>query len=90
MILKRFARTIEIEVSPEQFMFRCGRQEHRVPTRGYIKKVGGIPSYDFQEQPKTTEYMPIDLFSSLPADARVVPFRRRLNPADVLRIIEEE
>lgn len=66
MILKRFARTIEIEVSPEQFVFRCDRQEHRVPTRGYVKKVRGEePSYAFELEPKSDAYVAISLFSSL-------------------------
>ena len=71
MILRRFARTIEVEVSPEEFVYRYREQERRVPTRGYIKHIPGeIPSYVFREQPKTNEYVPVSLFFSLPADAR--------------------
>jgi len=69
MILRRFARTIEIEHSPEQFVFRCGRQEHRVLTRGYMKKLGGgEPSYAFELEPGSDAYVPVNLFSSLHPD----------------------
>jgi hypothetical protein len=68
-MLKRFARTIEVEVSPEEFVYRYGDRERRVPTRGYIRKVKNRePSYLFEEEPVTNEYMPVSLFSSLPSD----------------------
>ncbi len=68
-MLKRFARTIEVEVSPEEFVYRCGERERRVPTRGYIRKAKyGEPSYLFEEQPTTNESVPVSLFSSLPRD----------------------
>jgi hypothetical protein len=68
-MLKRFARTIEVEVSPDEFVYQYGGQERRVPTRGYIRKVKNRePSYLFAEQPVTDECMPVSLFSSLPAD----------------------
>jgi len=68
-MFRRFARTIEVEVYPEEFVYRCGQRERRVPTRGYIKKVkDSTPSYVFQEQPATKEYVAVSLFSSLPPD----------------------
>jgi hypothetical protein len=68
-MLKRLARTIEVEVFPEEFVYRYGERERRVPTRGYIRKVKGQePSYCFDEQPRTNEYLPVSLFSSLPGD----------------------
>ncbi len=68
-MLKRFARTIEVEVSPEEFVYRHGEQERRVPTRGYIRKAKNRePSYRFEEQPATNDYVPVNLFSSLPRD----------------------
>ena len=68
-MFRRFARTIEVEVYPEEFVYRCGPRERRVPTRGYIKKVkDSTPSYVFQEQPATKEYVAVSLFSSLPPD----------------------
>ena len=68
-MLKRFARTIEVEVFREEFVYRYGEQERRVPTRGYIRRVENRePSYLFEEQPMTNEHMRVSLFSSLPAD----------------------
>ncbi len=68
-MLKRFARTIEVEVFPEEFVYRYGGQERRVSTRGYIRKAKNRePTYLFEEQPTTNEYVPISLFSSLPSD----------------------
>jgi uncharacterized FAD-dependent dehydrogenase len=68
-MLEKFARTIEVEVFPDEFVYRYGGRERRVPTRGYIRKVkDSTPSYLFEEQPTTDEYMPVNLFSSLPAD----------------------
>jgi hypothetical protein len=68
-MLKRFARTIEVDVFPEEFVYRYAQRERRVPTRGYIRKLNGQePSYCFDEQPRTNEYLPVSLFSSLPAE----------------------
>jgi len=70
-VLKRFAKTIEVEVFPEESVYRYGGQERRVPTQGYVRKVkNSEPSYLFEEQPTTNEYVPVSLFSSLPADLR--------------------
>jgi len=70
-MLERFARTIEVEVFPEKFVYRHGQQERCVATRGYIRKVKyGDSSYRFEEQPTTNDYAPISLFSSLSADAQ--------------------
>jgi hypothetical protein len=68
-MLKRFARTIEVEVFPEKFVYRYGQQERCVPTRGYIRKVKDQrPAYLFAEQAATSEDVPVSLFSSLPPE----------------------
>jgi hypothetical protein len=70
-MLKRFARTIEVEISLDEFVYRYGEQERRVPTRGYIRKAKcGEPSHLFEEQPTTNESVPVSLFSSLPRGLR--------------------
>ncbi len=68
-MFKRFARTIEVEVFPGRFVYRCGQQERCVPTRGHIRKVKNQePPCLFEEQPTTNEYVPVSLFSSLPPE----------------------
>jgi hypothetical protein len=68
-ILKRFARTIEVEVGPEYFVFRCGQKENRVLTRGYIRQtIWCDPAWAFGEQPKTDKDVPISLFAPLPPE----------------------
>jgi hypothetical protein len=67
MLLKRFARTIEIEVSPEEFVYRYRGQERRIPTRGYIAKIKG-EGFCWSEEQETQEYVPICLFSSVPPE----------------------
>jgi hypothetical protein len=68
-ILKRFARTIEVEVGPECFVFRCGPRERRVPTRGYIREtIWCDPAWAFSEQPKTDKDVPVSLFAPLPPE----------------------
>jgi hypothetical protein len=64
--LRRLARTIDIEVGPECFIFRCGQRENRVSTSGYIRKVARQePPYLFDLERKTDEYSPVHLFGPL-------------------------
>ncbi|MBN1361066.1 MAG: hypothetical protein JW993_10755 [Sedimentisphaerales bacterium] len=68
-ILKRFAKTIEIEVSPEAFVFRCKGEPIRIATHGYLRRLkSGVPPYEFGEEPGTSVCTPISLFSSLPRE----------------------
>jgi len=68
---KRFYRTIEIEVSPKEFTYRYKDREHRVPTRGYLRKSGGDDwGYQFEEKCETTEHVPIDLSCVVPLEFR--------------------
>jgi hypothetical protein len=70
-VLSRFAKTIEIDVSLEEFVYRREDQEHRVATRGYIRKVKREePSYEFDTELKTVADVPVCLFSSLPPEYR--------------------
>ncbi len=63
---KRLARTIDIEVGPEFFVFRYGQREHRVPTHGYIRRAkGAVPPYEFELERKKDEDVPIRLFEPL-------------------------
>ncbi|MGE5295194.1 MAG: hypothetical protein ACM3VT_10235, partial [Solirubrobacterales bacterium] len=67
----RFAKTIEVEVSLDEFVYRHKGQEHRVATRGYIRRVKGEePPYQFDRECKAVEDVPINLFSSMPAEYR--------------------
>jgi hypothetical protein len=68
-MIERFIPRIEIEVFRDRFVFRNGRQERVVPTRGYIKREKNHPrSYVFDEQPVSNEHRQISLFDSLPGD----------------------
>jgi hypothetical protein len=63
---KRLARTIDVEVGPEFFVFRYGQREHRVPTRGYIRRAkGAVPPYEFELERRKDEDVPIRLFEPL-------------------------
>lgn len=67
----RFAKTIEIEVSLEEFIYRHKDRENRVATRGYIRRAKGEePPYQFDRECKAVEDVPISLFSSMPAEYR--------------------
>ena len=68
-LFKRLARTIDVEVAPEFFVFRYGQREHRVPTHGYIRRAkGAVPPYEFDLEPKTDQHVPITLFEPLPPE----------------------
>ena len=68
-IMKRFAKTIEIDVAPDRFVFRCGTKERAVPTQGYIRKIRNDPlEYCFDEERHKDADTPISLFAPLPAD----------------------
>jgi len=70
-MLERFARTIEVDVSPDEFVYRYGERERRVPTRGYLRKLEGPGgSYEFDEAQKTGQHIAVSLFSSLPVEFR--------------------
>ena len=46
-MFKKLVRTIEIDISPEQFVYRKAQQELTIATRGYInikKARGRFPS----------------------------------------------
>jgi GGDEF domain-containing protein len=47
-VLKRFALTIEVEVGPEYFVYRCGQKENRVLARGYIRAADDLPGIVFE------------------------------------------
>jgi hypothetical protein len=68
-IMKRFAKTIEIDVAPDRFIFRCGTKECSVPTHGYIRKIRNDPlEYCFNEERQKDADAPISLFAPLPPD----------------------
>jgi hypothetical protein len=68
---KRFYRTIEIAVSPEEFTFRYKDQERRVSTRGYLLKIKDDEwGYRFDGERKTPEHVPIDLSLGVPVELR--------------------
>lgn len=68
-IMKRLARTIEIDVAPDRFVFRYGTEERSVPTQGHIRKVRhDPPEYCFDEERQKDADTPISLFAPLPPD----------------------
>ncbi|UCD53509.1 MAG: hypothetical protein JSW27_12810 [Phycisphaerales bacterium] len=68
-ITKKLARTIEIDVAPDRFVFRCGTKEHSIPTQGYIRKIRNDPlEYCFDEERQKDADRPISLFAPLPPD----------------------
>lgn len=68
-MFKRLARRIDIDVSPEYFVFRWRQQEHRVPRSGYIRRAKrSEPPYEFDLEQKTDKHMPIRLFEPLPPE----------------------
>jgi hypothetical protein len=70
-LLKRFARTIEVEVGPEYFVYRYGQKENRVLTRGYIRKsAAGETSWAFSDRPEMGKCKAISLFSAFPPELR--------------------
>jgi hypothetical protein len=64
-MLKKFASMIEIDISPEQFVYRKAQQELPIATRGYVKKTtwGATSYYTYAPHQKTEKYIPITLFS---------------------------
>ena len=42
-IMKKLARTIEIDVAPDHFVYRYGTEARSVPTQGYIRKIRNEP-----------------------------------------------
>ncbi|MHC4517457.1 MAG: hypothetical protein ACYTAS_02605 [Planctomycetota bacterium] len=68
-IMKKLARTIEIDVAPDRFVFRYGAEERSVPTQGYIRKIKNQPpEYCFCEEREKDADIPIGLFAPLPSD----------------------
>lgn len=68
-LFKRLARRIEIDVSPECFVFRWKQWKHRVPTSGYIRRAkGAVPPYEFSLERETDQHVPIPLFGPLPPE----------------------
>ena len=102
-IMKRLARTIEIDVAPDHFVFRYGTEERSVPTQGYIRKIRDEPlEYCFDEERQKDADILIRLFSPLPPDLQedfvyvldaflrygIVPFANLIRPIVVLTGIE--
>jgi hypothetical protein len=68
-IMKRLARTIEIDVAPDRFVFRYRTEERSVSTQGYIRKIKNQPpEYCFDEERQKDADIPISLFAPLPSD----------------------